>query len=602
MSIATLKKLWLVGRLDEKTRALDALQTLGTVHLTDLSANRSDLDDAELSRSQTLSENLQKAIRYLEDSPVRRKQALVDEIDLESIIDEVLQNKNEKRDLTDQLEILREREETLKVWGNFRLPPLTDMGGFRLWFYILPYKHRDALLKLDLPWQIVHKQDNRFWVVLISQEEPPHDILPVERYHTGALPQEVVTRQRREVELTLEDIEADRQRYTRWISLLIRYRGRADDSSALTIAQHYSVDYEDVFVLRGWIETSRLASLSRFCEESGTAAHIEDQQPDELPPTLLENPESLKGGEMLVNFYQTPAYGSWDPSLILMISFSLFFAMILSDAGYSILLLVALALGWKTLGRSQTGKKLRPLLAALGGTSLVWGIVVGSYFGHVPAENTVFDQARLLDVNQFDTMMAISIGCGILHLLIANLQQAFLWRGSTRSLGHIGWALALVAGAVYAPSGPGTLARSSVWLLGGIATVLIFASGSDRKVTSPLSLLLRALEGLKALTNVTSMFGDVLSYLRLFALGLASTSLALTFNGLANNAFESGSGLGTLGGVSILLIGHTLNLVLAIVSGVVHGLRLNFIEFYKWALHGEGYPFRAFKKQEFPNE
>src|SRR5690606_30000043 len=129
MSIASLKKVWLLGRLDEKARALDALQTLGTVHLTDLSANRSAEDNAELTRSQTLSENLQKAIRYLEDSPVRRKQAFVDEFDLESIVDEVLQNKNDKRDLTDQLEVLREREETLKVWGNFRLPPLTDLDG-----------------------------------------------------------------------------------------------------------------------------------------------------------------------------------------------------------------------------------------------------------------------------------------------------------------------------------------------------------------------------------------------------------------------------------------------------------------------------------------
>src|SRR5690606_24482179 len=111
--------------------------------------------------------------------------------------------------------------------------------------------------------------------------------------------------------------------------------------------------------------------------------------------------------------------------------------------------------------------------------------------------------------------------------------------------------------------------------------------------------VLRFLEGLRAVTNITSIFGDVLSYLRLFALGLASASLALTFNDLANNAFASQSGLGLLGGLLILLLGHTLNFALTIVSGVVHGLRLNFIEFYKWALYGEGYPFRAFKKQEF---
>ena len=84
----------------------------------------------------------------------------------------------------------------------------------------------------------------------------------------------------------------------------------------------------------------------------------------------------------------------------------------------------------------------------------------------------------------------------------------------------------------------------------------------------------------------------------LFALGLASASLALTFNDLARQVHQDVEGLGLLLAILILLVGHLLNLALAIMSGVVHGLRLNFIEFYNWALTGEGYPFRAFKKKE----
>ena len=89
-----------------------------------------------------------------------------------------------------------------------------------------------------------------------------------------------------------------------------------------------------------------------------------------------------------------------------------------------------------------------------------------------------------------------------------------------------------------------------------------------------------------------------MSYLRLFALGLASASLALTFNQLADQVYQAVPGLGLLLSILILLLGHSINLVLGIISGFVHGLRLNFIEFFNWGIADEGYPFQAFAKKE----
>ena len=94
------------------------------------------------------------------------------------------------------------------------------------------------------------------------------------------------------------------------------------------------------------------------------------------------------------------------------------------------------------------------------------------------------------------------------------------------------------------------------------------------------------------------MFGDVLSYLRLFALGLASASLAITFNQIASDVAAAAPGAGLLLQLLILLLGHGLNLALAVISGVVHGLRLNFIEFFTWGMEEEGRPFRPFHKKE----
>ena len=99
-----------------------------------------------------------------------------------------------------------------------------------------------------------------------------------------------------------------------------------------------------------------------------------------------------------------------------------------------------------------------------------------------------------------------------------------------------------------------------------------------------------------SLTGISKAFGDVLSYLRLFALGLASSQLAATFNEIAGSIAKS-RGIGLLAAILILVVGHGLNFVLAVIGGVVHGLRLNCIEFFNWSLPEEGYPFQAFDKK-----
>jgi V/A-type H+-transporting ATPase subunit I len=124
----------------------------------------------------------------------------------------------------------------------------------------------------------------------------------------------------------------------------------------------------------------------------------------------------------------------------------------------------------------------------------------------------------------------------------------------------------------------------------GLALVFAFAGYGAR----PLARLGRGLVGL---TGVMGAFGDVLSYLRLFALGLASASLAIAFNAMAADAREALPGAGLLAAIIILVIGHSLNLLLAVASGVIHGLRLNVIEFFNWGLPEEGPLFRPFKKK-----
>ena len=113
--------------------------------------------------------------------------------------------------------------------------------------------------------------------------------------------------------------------------------------------------------------------------------------------------------------------------------------------------------------------------------------------------------------------------------------------------------------------------------------------------------LKRALTGVSALASVSGAFGDVLSYLRLFALGLASASLAMAFNDMARDIRQAMPGIGILFGLLVLLLGHALNFLLSVSSGFIHGLRLNVIEFFKWGVKDEGNPYRPFERKESPS-
>ena len=322
-----------------------------------------------------------------------------------------------------------------------------------------------------------------------------------------------------------------------------------------------------------------------------------DPDPGDTPPTLMENPLPLSSGQSLVLFYLTPKYGLWDPSGVVFFSFAVFFAMILADAGYSAVLGLVLAALWKRMGRSDLLRPFRVLTAVLAGTGLIYGVLVGSYFGTAPAPSSLLEEFRILSMTDFRTMMMLSVVLGVFHLVLANAVTAWHRRRSFQALAPASWVLILLGGlSIYVGASgdgpPAFLKVPGAAALGlGLAAVLLFSASEG-------SMGRRLLRGLQGLTRLSNAFGDSLSYLRLFALGLASASLAGTFNDLAAQVRAAVPGMGLLFGLVIVVLGHAMNFVLAVSSGVIHGLRLNFIEFFGWSVPEEGYPFRAFARKE----
>jgi V/A-type H+-transporting ATPase subunit I len=352
--------------------------------------------------------------------------------------------------------------------------------------------------------------------------------------------------------------------------------------------------------VQGWAPAERAAALRELAQTKGLALTIEPPGADDAPPTLLDNAPALRGGEDLLTFYTMPAYGAWDPSSAVLVAFAFFFAVIFADAGYSLLLAGILGFLWKRLGAGAHNRSLRTMMLIVVAFSLAYGVIAGSYFGITPAPDSFLGMLHVLDTGDQALMMWLSIVVGAVHIVASNLVSSWRKRGRAAALGPFGWAAIIAGGAcvgigssypAFAVLGP--IGRAS--LVAGAALVLLFSS--DRPFSfAPKQLFFRLVDGIKGATQLTKAFGDVLSYLRLFALGLAAFKLAEVFNGMAASAFEI-KGVGVLLGVLILLIGHGLNFVMGIMSGVVHSLRLNLIEFLSWSLTEEGRPFAPFAKK-----
>jgi len=590
MSIAALTRVILCGIAHEKEDVLSALQDLGCLHLVPLrEPGPLQAPDAEERRSAYAAyKHLGTAPRQLRPWPHQKG------FDLQHVIDAALANKERLRVARDRRDFLRHRIAGLKPFGDFEFPPEDALRGRKLWFYVVPIKERRALASLELPWAIVGRDNTRLFVAVISKDEPPAGLLPVPRTHTGARPLSALLDDLVETEIEIENVETEHIELTRQRLPLGLHLARAEDADDLRMAAGMTRDEGAVFGLMGWAPVSAVDDIMTLVEERGLAVSFEDVGPEDEPPTLLDNPGRFEGASALTTFYMTPSYSSWDPSLIIFFSFAVFFAMILADAGYALLMAGGLALYWKRLSASPTGIRLRNILAVVVGVSVLFGVFAGSYFSFAPEKDSPLGRIAFIDLRDIETMMAVSIVIGVLHISLANAVVAIRNWGTGLAVVKLGWIAATFGGLliwlIESPAG-------YYILVAGLVAVFI-GSGMSRRIESLKDWPLRLFDGASGLTGVTKLFGDILSYMRLFALGLASASMGATFNTLSSQIAEGLPGLGVLLAILLFLFGHAVNLALGVMSGVVHGLRLNVIEFFGWGLTEEGYPFKAFARRE----
>lgn len=615
MAIVPLQKVTFYGTLSDREVVVDGLQQLGCLHLVNLSGQ-----DAAKPLEHAERNLVAEAIRYLEGSPVQntnQRGQYTEGLDCLGAAQLALGNQKRRDELSDRHDKLGEDIEALTPWGEFRWPNLSETNGVRLWFYSIPERELATLQKNDLPWQLIRTEASQAFVVILGVDQPK---VP---WPAKSLPLRSLSDVQKEFDAVgeeLEKVQWERAEFTRWLKLMRRDLNETDDLLSRLSAAGWTLADQQLFVLQGWAPTRTIPAIQDYARRNRLALMVQDPQPDELPPTLLKNPTLVAGAEGAVTFYITPPYRSWDPTWIMFLSFTIFFAMIVSDAAYGLIFLAGLLVGWRYLSGSQESRSLRNLMATMILATIGYGVLAGSYFGATPA-GLEWMQLKVEGqpfVNHKDAMMMLSLGIGAVHLALANVVTAWQQRGSNTSWVAIGWVLGILGGYFWGLFSEETN-KATVWLAAiwgpapssfqpqfewvgqmavaiGMSLVFLFSSSRPLVGGTPLDWILRIVDGLLGLTKVSQAFGDILSYLRLFALGFASAQLAVTFNDMANS-MQQIPGVGMLLALLVLILGHGVNIVLGIMGGVVHGLRLNCIEFFNWSLTEEGHPFRAFRKK-----
>lgn len=588
MSIVPLVRVTLCGLLDDRDATLRGLQDLGVAHL--LAAGGT---DPERSPGYASPSSAREALHYLQGAANRWHQVHDPQgFDARAVEERALAIRRQTRELEDEQLRLERRIRDLEPWGDFAmLDPATVEQ--RLWFYVVPHPLL-AAVPADLVWQAVHRDEQACYVVVVSPAEPQG--MPVARTHAGSRRLSDLRRRLEQLQVEIDGLQADRDREARWCDLFAASLDRLEDEAAFVRARRLATEDAPLFVLHAWVPENALGELQELARRRAVAVLARHPAPGDDPPTRLANQGLDAAGQDLLSFFMVPHYSGWDPSRSVFWFFCAFFALMLSDAGYAALLAVALGLGWRRLGRSATGLRLRGLALVAVLLALGWGIAVGSYFGvPVPAQSAL-GRLVVFDATDLEAWLTLAVLAGVVQIAFATLglaASAGSWRAR---IAPLGWFAVVTGGCIAwltrdSTTAPAAAPAASVLALGGLSAVVVFASERP-------GLRNRAVDGLLALTRVVGLFTDVLSYLRLFALALAGAALARAFNDLGTSLELPVPGLGEIATLLVLLFGHALNLGLCVASGVVHSLRLNLIEYLHWSLEDEGHPFTPFLRKE----
>ncbi len=348
----------------------------------------------------------------------------------------------------------------------------------------------------------------------------------------------------------------------------------------------------NLFSITGWVPVDKvplLKDLGVFVSEVAVSS-------DDVVPTHLENEKLSKIGEDVIGIYDTPSTQDQDPSLWVLIGFIVFFSIIIGDGGYgSVYLGSALFIRYKFPDLQGVKKRMLNLATYLSVGCIIWGLLTSSFFGidinpdnPIRSFSLVHYLASYKNGETNEILLEIALFIGVIHLMTGML------RYMGRNPGNIGWIIFLIGSYLYFPVFLDTPSLLNYFFgipfaVGGEVGLQMIMCGIAWAVG--FSVYRNGLIGLTEVMTLVQVFADGLSYLRLYALGLSGSILSSTINSMSSH-------MPFLLAIVLIVLGHLINMMLGIMGGVIHGLRLNFLEWYHYSFEGGGRKFKPLKINE----
>lgn len=602
--IVPMSKVYLVTQSHNQDRLLDALAQLGVVHVEPVDPDKAVAKEITvhaihaLGHALQLLEGLQPSGEAPHLSPL---EAARETISIHKTI----------ADEQDRLDTLYRTADQLGIWGNTELKQLEHLRSVGVDIKFFSVAHNDLPgIEAECIETVAEQAGQEAVIAVIDragQFQPPESAKPIP-WPTTDLP--AVKKEAAQIDASLKQHNKRLAVLANLIPAIEQERRTLQVEAEFCVVENSGLSSEALFALQGWVPSQKAESLSDALAEQNITAAV-DVMPaseDEQPPTLIEYPRWVRPIKALLDMLGTlPGYEEYDLSPFFMVALPLFAAMLIGDAGYGAILAGAGLVFYSKIVRTA-GKPSAHLLIIFGLATMLWGIMTANYFGITPQslidvghEGAAGAMVALAPLWRFDgeearaLIMKISLIIGCIHLVSAHLHNAIKLFPDVRAYAEIAWMVILTdmlvliwylmfIGADQIPAVIGLV------LLVSFAAVCWFTAPSYKPVK-------RALIGLaSSILPLLGTFSDIMSYIRLFAVGLASYYIAAAFNGLGAQVAESAT---WIGGAPIVIFGHMLNLGLAAIAIFAHGVRLNMLEFsnnvgVKWA----GYAYRPFAQDK----
>ena len=335
---------------------------------------------------------------------------------------------------------------------------------------------------------------------------------------------------------------------------------------------------QNTFLVSGWLpQKNKDDTIKALNAATKGRIAIEDASFDEHErvPVKLNNPALIRPFEFFLDLYALPNHHEIDPTVFIFLGFPIFFGMMLGDIGYGLVSLTLFLVLMKLIPQMKSLLKVM-ILSAL--STIVFGFVFGEFFG---AEELFGHEIPYLihRTHDIQTMLVISVLIGVLHIVIG------LLIGFYNELHHHGLLKAINAklGWIVLLAGAGILLNELAFKAIMIPNAMVIGGA-----LASLSIVMLFLgEGVRGMVELPGIFGNILSYARLMALGVASAGLAAVINDISMPMFRGGI-IGIIAGTIILLLGHLINFVLGLIGPFLHSLRLQYVEFFTKFYEGGG--------------